>query len=104
MSRNPYPIIVFPSAAARRVFGSGVEVVAGLALRTLLRERQPLEMAHRQFKFRNQHVAFSSRIGEKGDLIVEIDLGDARLASHVIPESEYRAALAGRPGRRERGG
>lgn len=94
MQRNPFPIIVFPSAAVRRAVGPEVDTVAGLALKAILKGRRSIEIAHQQIKYRSHHLAFSSRIGIHGDLILELDIGDPRLADRVILESDLRKAGA----------
>ncbi|KPH77810.1 MULTISPECIES: hypothetical protein [Bosea] len=90
MQRNPFPIVVHPSAAVRRLLGPALDTVAGLALRALL--RRSIEVAHQQIAYRSHDLAFSSRIGSLGDLIIEMDLGDPRLADRVIIEEDLRKA------------
>lgn len=92
MQRTPFPIIVHPSVAVRRLLGPALDTVAGLALRALLMNRRSIEVAHQQIAYRSHHLAFSSRIGQQGDLIIEIDLGDPRLADRVIIEDDLRSA------------
>lgn len=99
MQKNPFPIIVYQSAAVRRLLGPALETVAGLALRALLTNRRSIEVAHQQITYRSHHLAFSSRIGNQGDLIIEMDVGDPRLAERVILEDDMRsAARANGPG------
>jgi len=97
MQRHPFPIFVYPSAEVRRSLGPDTDKVAALALRAALKNRRSLEIAHQQVVWRNRCFAFSSRIGIKGDLIVELDIGDPRLKDRVVLEDEFeRAAKAGR--------
>lgn len=92
MQRNPFPIVVHPSAAVRRLLGPALDTVAGLALRALLTNRRSIEVAHQQITYRSHHLAFSSRIGNQGDLIIEMDVGDPRLAERLIIEEDLRRA------------
>ncbi|MFA6968949.1 MULTISPECIES: hypothetical protein [Bosea] len=92
MQRNPFPIVVHPSAAVRRLIGPDLDAIAGLALRALLLNQRSIEIAHQQIAYRSHHLAFSSRIGSQGDLIIELDIGDPRLAGRVILEEEIRRA------------
>ncbi|MBX9912074.1 MAG: hypothetical protein K2Z25_25650 [Beijerinckiaceae bacterium] len=92
MQRNSFPIVVHPSAAVRRLIGPELDMIAGLALRALLLNQRSIEIAHQQIAYRSHHLAFSSRIGNQGDLIIELDIGDPRLAGRVILEEEIRRA------------
>lgn len=92
MQRHPFPIFVYPSAEVRRRLGPDTDKVAALALRAALRNRRSLEIAHQQILWRSRHFAFSSRIGEKGDLIVELDIGDPRLADRIVLEDDMQRA------------
>jgi hypothetical protein len=95
MQRNLFPILVRTTPAVRQAVGPDVNIVGGLALRAVLKSKRSLEIAHQQIKYRSHHLAFSSRIGVHGDLILELDVGDPRLADRVILEADYRKALAG---------
>lgn len=90
MSRHSLPIVIYPSLAARRLLGPGIDDAAGIALRTLLKERRSLEIAHQQIVYRSHHLAFSSRIGTQGDLILVLDIGDPKLAERVVLEDDLR--------------
>lgn len=92
MQRHPFPIFVYPSPAVRRLLGDNVDRVAALALRAVLTNRRSLEIAHQQIEWRGRHFAFSSRIGAKGDLIVELDIGDPRLEGRILLEEDIRRA------------
>lgn len=105
MKQHPFPIVVFPSHEVRLAFGARVDEIAGLALRALLKERGTLEVAHQQVRYRSHHLAFSSRIGNQGDLILELGIGDSRHAGRVIVEADLRkAAIGATPPRRPRNG
>lgn len=92
MQRSQFPIVVHPSPAVRRLIGPDLDAVAGLALRALLLNQRSIEIAHQQIAYRSHHLAFSSRIGNQGDLIIELDIGDPRLAGRVVLEAEMRRA------------
>lgn len=92
MQRHPFPIIVHSSPAVRQLAGVDLDRIAGLALRALLKNRRSIEVAHQQIVYRARHFAFSSRIGGEGDLILELDVGDPRLAERLIVEEEFRQA------------
>lgn len=87
MRTQNLPFVFHASHEARREIGAHLEEAAGQALRTLLKGRGTLEIAHQQFRFKGKQIAFSSKIGSEGDLIMILDLGDPRLADRVIPES-----------------
>jgi hypothetical protein len=63
-----------------------------MALRAMLRRHRALEVAHQQISYAGEQLAFSSRISPLGDLIIEFELGNARIAERVILEEDYRAA------------
>jgi hypothetical protein len=102
------PFYVVPSAAARALLGRELPAVAVLALQAILRNHRGIEVAHQQIRFRKHHLAFSSRIGRHGDLIVDLDIGDPQLGGRVILEgdlqrAERRAREEARPGRERDG-
>jgi hypothetical protein len=86
------PFHFLPSHAARRVLGADHEKVAILALRAILKHRRGLEVAHQQIRYGDHDFAFSSRIGSTGNLIVELDIGDARLSDRLVLEEDLRRA------------
>ena len=90
MQQHPFPIFVYPSLAVRRAVGPDTDKVAALALRAALKNRRSLEIAHQQIQYRSHHFAFSSRIGSEGDLILELDIGDPRLADRVVLEEDMK--------------
>ncbi|MBN9017660.1 MAG: hypothetical protein J0H11_09610 [Rhizobiales bacterium] len=105
MQRSPFPIFVFPAPALRAMDGPDLERVAALALRATLLSRRSLEIAHQQIVWRGRHFAFSARISAKGELIIEIDVGDPRLAGRIVLEEDMQRAARGardkaRPARR----
>lgn len=90
MQRLLFPILVHASPEIRHAIGPELGKVAGLALRAVFKERRSLEIAHKQVVYRRHHIAFSSRIGELGDLILELDVGHPGLADRVILEDELK--------------
>ena len=92
MDRGAFPFFLIPSAEVRALLGPDLPKAAALALRALLRHKRGLEVAHQQVTYKKHCLAFSSRIGAKGDLILEIAAGDPRLKSRLVLEEELRAA------------
>ena len=92
MQRYPSQLMFRPSAAVVKVAGSHLGKVARLALEAVLKNGQTLEIAHQQFGYGTCHFALSSRIGSRGQLILEIDIGLPELADRVILEDELRRA------------
>jgi hypothetical protein len=92
MDRAYLPILVIATHSARRALGSDVRRAALLAARAILKRRGSLEIAHQQIRFGRHDLAFCSRIGALGDLILELDIGDPRLSKRVVLEEELRSA------------
>jgi hypothetical protein len=92
MNRTFLPFLFVPSHAAARLIGRDRDKVAVLALRAILKNRKTLEVAHQQIRYREHHLAFSSRITSSGNLVVELDVGDARLEERLVLEDELRVA------------
>ena len=86
------PIFVIPTHAARQALGSDFAKVAVLAMKAILRNRRGIEVAHQQIRYRKRDFAFSSRIGARGDLIIELDMGDPKLSDRIILEDDLRRA------------
>jgi hypothetical protein len=84
------PFLIMPSHAARSLLGAALPNVAVLALRAILSHRKGLEVAHQQIRYRKQDLVFSSRIGARGDLIIELDIGDPRLSNRLVMEEDLR--------------
>ena len=92
MERASLPILVIPTHPVRRVLGSDLGKVAVLAVKAILQNRKGIEVAHQQIRYRKHDLAFSSRIGSRGDIILELDLGDPRLSHRLILEEDLRRA------------
>jgi hypothetical protein len=92
MDRAFLPILVVPTHAARRALGADVRRAAVLAAKAIIRGRRGFEIAHQQIRFRDHDLAFCSRIGTQGDLILELDVGDPKLGDRIVLEEELRRA------------
>jgi hypothetical protein len=98
MERAYFPIIYSASPAVVQKTGPELHRAVILALRAILKHRRSLEVAHQQIRFNGQDLAFCSRISSRGDLVIELDIGDERLSGRIILEDDLRAA-----GRKVRG-
>ena len=92
MDRASLPILVISSHQARRALGRNLAEAAVLAVKAILRNRRGIEVAHQQSRYRKHDLAFSSRIGSRGDIVLELDLGDPRLSHRLILEEDLRRA------------
>ena len=92
MPRAFFPIIYSASPAAVQKAGPELHRAVQLALRAILRHSRSIEVAHQQIRFQGVNLAFCSRISVRGDLIVEIDVGDERLSDRIVLEDELRIA------------
>jgi hypothetical protein len=92
MERVSLPILVIPTHPVRHALGADLGKVAVLAVKAILRNRKGIEVAHQQIRYRRHDLAFSSRIGSHGDIILELDLGDPRLSHRLILEEDLRRA------------
>jgi hypothetical protein len=92
MDRAALPFLLVATPAARAALGRDLNKVAVLAAQALLRHRKTLEIAHQQLRYRKQLIAFSSRVGRHGDLILELDVGDPALENRVVLEADLRRA------------
>jgi hypothetical protein len=95
------PFIILPTHQARNALGASLGKAAVLALRAILTHRKSLELAHQQIRYGKHHLAFSSRVGNRGDLILEIDLGDPDLCKRLFTEDELRRAAQQRREKRK---
>jgi hypothetical protein len=90
--RYPAQLVFRPSLAARSAAGSDLGKVARLALEAILKNGRTLEIAHQQVVFGKTHFALSSRLGNRGQLILDLDVGNAQLAGRVVLEDDLRRA------------
>ena len=94
MERAALPFLLIASPAARQMLGRDLHKVAVMAMQALLRNRRGIEVALQQIDYRKRPIAFSSRIGQMGDLILELDIGNPALADRLFLEQDLRKALA----------
>jgi hypothetical protein len=92
MDHGLFPFRIVASHPLRNVLGRDLQTVAVLAMRALLAHRKSLEVAHQQLRYRKHHIAFSSRISPGGNLVLELDVGDPRLADVLVLEADLRRA------------
>lgn len=92
MVRSDLPIYVYASQAARALIGPELERVARLAVKAIVSNRRTLEIAFQQIEYRKHWLALSSRVTSRGDIVVEVDVGDPSLGSRIILEDELRRA------------
>lgn len=92
MKRALLPFRFVTSHALSEALGSDLEPVALAAVRAVLRQTKSLAIAHQQIEVGPHYVALSTRVTEAGDLIVDLELGDPRLAKRVITEEDLRRA------------
>jgi len=95
MQITSFPVRYVLTPAAQRHF-DGARLQAGIAriaVRALLRLHRGLEIAHLQFRYRDQVIAICSRVDAGGAVLVEIDLGDPALPLVAITEAEFGVAL-----------
>ena len=92
MHRASLPILMTATPAVQKLLGPELPKVAVLAMQAILRQRRAIEIAHQQIRYRKHHVAFSSRIGRHGDLILDLDVGNPALANRIVIEADLRRA------------
>ena len=88
------PILLSASPAVREALGRDLRRVAVLAVQAMLRHGRGLEVALQQIDYRDKPIAFSSRIGRMGDLILEMDVGNPSLGERIFLEADLRKAQA----------
>ena len=92
MVRSNLPVYIQPSKAVSEALGPEIGRVALLAIRSILKNRRGVEVAYQQIAYRQHHLALSSRITMRGDLVIDIDVGDPGHAHRLILEDEFRSA------------
>lgn len=77
-----------------RAIGSRNEaqIVAQEALRHALSRSKSLDIACMHIIYKGLPIAFSTRIGNQGDIILKLEESDMRLASREFGEDELRRA------------
>lgn len=92
MDRASLPFLFVASPAIRGALGKNLGPVAVMAMQALLRNGKGLEVALQQISYGKLPIAFSSRVGRYGDLIIELDIGDPTLADRIFLERDLRRA------------
>jgi hypothetical protein len=92
MVRSNLPVYIQPSKAVGDALGPDIAKVALLAIRSILKNRRGIEVACQQIEYQQHWFALSSRITVRGDLVINIEIGDPRLADRLILEDELRSA------------
>lgn len=92
MVRSSFPVYIDPSHAVSERLGNRIAEAASIAIRAILKNRRGLEVACQLVLYRGIPLALSSRITEKGDFIVALDIGDPNLTDRLILEDELRIA------------
>ncbi|MCC7253819.1 hypothetical protein [Hyphomicrobium sp.] len=87
------PFHVMTSHAVAAKLGRKAERAAVLALRAILQSHRQLEVAHQQVLFGEHNLAFSSRITARGELVIELEIGDPRLEGRIILEDDLNRAV-----------
>ena len=88
------PILLSASPEVREILGPDLRRVAVMAVQAMLRHGRGLEVALQQIDYRNRPIAFSSRIGRMGDLILDLEIGNPNLGERVFLEADLRKAAA----------
>jgi hypothetical protein len=88
------PILLTASPEVREMLGRDLRRVAVMAVQAMLRHGRGLEVALQQIDYRQKRIAFSSRIGRMGDLILELDVGNPTLGERIFLEADLRKAQA----------
>ena len=83
MTRSALPFYFQSSHAVRELLGQDLHRVAVLAIKTVLKNQKSVEVAYQQIRFGAHHLALSSRVTPRGDLVVELDVGDPRLERYL---------------------
>ena len=92
MFRIQAPIIVVPTAEARRAVGAHLCAASQAAFREIAMAAKGLEIAHLQFAFRGLTLAVCSRVRRSGVVEIEMGLGDARLPASCFTAKQLRDA------------
>ena len=92
MHQTFFPIIYSAAPAVEQKIGPELHLGVLLALKAILKSHRTFEVAYQQIRFRGHNLAFCSRISGRGDLIVELDVGDENLAGRIVLEDELRSA------------
>jgi hypothetical protein len=90
MARAQFPFSCFPTPAVRAAVGPDIGGAAVAALRALLIAGHGFEIAHQQIRYGEHDLAFSCRVTENGELILDIDIGEPGLRDRIVLEADLR--------------
>lgn len=88
-----FPFQILASREARHLLGRDAGRAAVMALKAILQHRKSLEVAHQQIRYRGHDLAFSSRITPQGEIVLDLEIGDPRLAGRLVLEEELRRSV-----------
>jgi hypothetical protein len=88
------PILVVPTADAKRAVGVHLHAAGLAAYREIALAAKGLEIAHLQFVFRGLTLAVCSRVRRDGLVEIEMGLGDPRLPKSAFTAAQMRQAEA----------
>jgi hypothetical protein len=88
------PILVVPTADAKRAVGVYLHAAGLAAYREIALAAKGLEIAHLQFVFRGLTLAVCSRVRRDGIVEIEMGLGDPRLPRSSFTAAQMRQAEA----------
>lgn len=94
MDHASFPFLLTASPIVREQLGRDLRKVAVMAVQAMLRHGKGVEVALQQIDYRKYPIAFSSRVGRYGDLILEMDVGDPSLSNRIFLEQDFRKAQA----------
>jgi hypothetical protein len=101
MFRVQAPILIVPTAEARKALGVQLRPAALAAYREIALAAKGLEIAHLQFSFDRLTLAVCSRVRRDALVEIEIGLGDPRLPKSSFTAAQMRQAEAAARARAE---
>jgi hypothetical protein len=93
MFRIQAPILIVPTAEAKKALGRRLRWAGLAAYREIAVAAKGLEIAHLQFAFFELTIAVCSRVRRDGIVEIEIGLGDPRLPAHSFTAAQIREAV-----------
>lgn len=94
MFRVQAPILILPTAEAKRALGRRLRWAGLAAYREVAVAAKGLEIAHLQFAFFDLTLAVCSRVRRDGIVEIEIGLGNPRLPACSFTANQLRRAIA----------
>jgi hypothetical protein len=86
------PFYFHASPALSAKLGARLGAAARAAIRAILLSHRRFDVAHQHVMLDGVSITFSSRIGARGDILVELDVGDPGLANRTILEADLHDA------------